>query len=127
MNQSFEILKNALLTKFPAASWAPVFYQGAIAGHEVLTYNNKKIYVCKKVLITGNSATAGASNVAIDLYDEANAAFMYLFDMNIVWNTTGAAINTQKKGVSYEDFYFSRLTAGSYTHFVFTGYKLTLP
>lgn len=103
----------------------PLFYQGAIAGTEFLTYAATKLYICLQFdadYYTGITLTPAI----ITLYSEANATFNYISNQAAFFNEGTAALTYQPNSLRRKNFYFSRLTNTGYAHFSFNGFRITL-
>jgi hypothetical protein len=100
-----------------------VYYQGAIAGSEFLTYQSGKLYLAHELHFNSNNAlSAFAASMA--LYDENNAVNFAPSNMSIIWNTTAAAPNYVGNDLIVKSCYFSRVLAYSYSYMKFSGYKI---
>lgn len=107
------------------ANVEPIFFQGAIAGTEFLTYVNTKLYLCYKFKVGMIISSALASPV-ITFYDAGDTANFVAANDAIVWNATGAAERYIGNLMSIENFYFSRFATAGYTYIIFNGYRVTL-
>lgn len=111
---------------FNPTAIVPLFYEGAIAGSEFLTYAATKLYMCVHLAVN-----VTAPNVviypSITFYNEANAIFSGLINAAIMYNAGTAVINYIPNSANKENFYFSRLTAANYSQLTFNGYRFTLP
>jgi hypothetical protein len=108
-----------------AGEQAPVrqlFYQGAAAGSEFLTYSPNKLYLALD--LSGNLIAAQASFGSFLVHDETNTGVMYYGSIYPVWNTTGAAVWSASTSQENRNFYFSRLIVTGYTFIKFIGYKI---
>jgi hypothetical protein len=100
----------------------PLYYQGAIAASEFLTYAAGKLYIALEF-----EAGAGSLDVAngnIVFYDMANSINFYSWNTAIVWNTTGAAVNYLVSNIVNKNIWFSRINKTNYTYMKFNGYRL---
>lgn len=102
----------------------PLYYQGAIAGTEFLTYANTKLYL--SLNLTGGAVGALAGFPVIQLYNEANAISHQLWKGNIWWDTTAAVAKYSGNDVLLATTYFSRLAVTGYAQISFNGYRITL-
>jgi len=103
----------------------PVCYQGASAGSEFLTYAATKMYIAFK-LGFGYLTTIGAAGCIATLYNEANVAFYYCQNNDVLYDTgAGGARYSGNTYVEY-DTYFSRVALTTYTQLMFIGYRFTL-
>lgn len=114
-----------MLSQFPNAVWNEIFFQGAYAASEFLTYDVKKIYVVKSVVF--GKPTQGTTIQQLSFYNEANAILGGFGDVKPVWNTTAAALNYINGLSEIKDLYFSRILATQIDYIKIIGYKLTLP
>lgn len=104
-----------------------LFFQGAIAGSEFLTYSSNKLYLALDLhvsYITGHSATVNGGK--LDIYNEQNNMFLYESNVIPAWNSTTAAMNYISSPFNVKNIYFSRINPTQYTHMRFVGYKLTM-
>lgn len=102
----------------------PLYYQGAIAGTEFLTYAITKIYACLNLslLSYGN----GGGNWQYEIYDTNNAAFGVLTNVTYYWHIGDGTAHPVGINASFNNFYFARIVPTNYLYFSFTGYRITL-
>jgi hypothetical protein len=98
----------------------PLFFQGAIAGTEFLTYVNNKLYVCLFAYFSGD-ATMVPSVLTVNMYNEVNTE-IGRFNNNVISNANQYANATLKMN----NFYFSRIITTGYLFIIFNGYRITL-
>lgn len=105
----------------------PLFYQGAIAGHECLTYAATKLYILfSGYFIRSDGYSAIASNQRVNFYNEADALFLYTWNNAPAWNTTTTAHNYVSNPHIIKNIYFSRFTINDISHMRLIGYRVTL-
>lgn len=102
----------------------PVFFMGAIAGTEYLTYDAKKLYIAFYVVASYNSSTSFG---IVNSYNEANAISAQATNNSAYWNATTAAVNSSSNKLELHNLYFSRLLFSGYTYLLFNGFKITVP
>lgn len=105
------------------ASVRRTYYQGLIAGHEMLTYSATTLYLAYN--ISFGSLTLGLGLPYVNLFDENNVESYNAVNTGLVWNTTGAAINYMPNDLKLENCYFSRIVAAVYARMIFNGFKIT--
>jgi hypothetical protein len=120
------ILWNYLRTTFAITAITPLYFQGAIAGSEFLTYAANKLYFCINGKFNGATAGAVGAGATVTLYNEANAISMYLQNTSMSWNTSTTAQQFTLNLIDVNSLYFSRLANSQYTYMIFNGYRLTL-
>jgi hypothetical protein len=102
----------------------PLYYQGALAGSEFLTYNAGKIYICTNVIF-GHLAGVTATTAYAAFYDEANVNNFAVQDNGVLWD--GAAPRYQLQSLTFKNLFFSRITTtAAITQMRFIGYRLTV-
>lgn len=100
----------------------PLYFQGAIAGTEFLTYAATKLYIVLKL----SGSTINTTFSYFQLFNEANALNGYMVENNVWYDTVGA---TQRYAVVTDpnyNFYFSRIVVATITHIIFNGFRITL-
>lgn len=102
----------------------PLFYQGAVAGSEFLTYAATKLYLC--LSITAGSDGITAFEPQLYFYDFANALTSRFRNTSTVFDAVAAINEFQGNVFTLKNIYFSRLTAVSYITFSLIGYRITL-
>jgi hypothetical protein len=103
----------------------PIYYEGAIAGSEFVTYNAAKLYICLDLVVNVNFSAATVNAGALVTYDIANAAKSQEYLNFPVWNTTAAALYYNVPSFRLVNIYFSRITVTTYVFMKFNGYRLT--
>jgi hypothetical protein len=119
-----EKLLRHLLDTFTPSAIVPLYFQGATAAAEFLTYAADKLYLC----LDSWYSSAGGANVApitVTLHSSTNAVFGYINSQTSMWNTTGAAVNYVPITLHYRNYYFSRIQIAGITYMKFNGYKIT--
>lgn len=128
-----EILLSHFFTQFDNGSAAnkrilnvePLFYTGAIAGTEFLTYAATKLYLCY------NTEFSRPENILdvvpnVYLYNEADAISFNLVNGTTIFNTVTNVPNFGQLNVSRNNCYFSRVAVANYLYIIFNGYRVTL-
>jgi hypothetical protein len=100
----------------------PLYFQGAIAGTEFLTYANTKLYIC--LSMECSDAGLNVSQSALLLKDEADADMLKFFNLAPVYDAV--SVKYFSNDIVKKDLYFSRVTVTNYTKFIFNGYRVTL-
>lgn len=101
-----------------------LYYQGAIAGSEFLTYTLGKHYLALNVFFSGAGAASGANNL-ISLYDRANAINGYINNQTSLFDPVAAANEYGQFSYMTEALHFSRLIINNWTYIRFIGYKIS--
>ena len=104
----------------------PIYYVGAIAGTEFLTYSTKKLYFAMDLEITQGLAALVDPGYS-RFYDETNTISFYGSEVISVWNATAAAFYYITNPYKSKDIYFSRFFYSLYSTIKFNGYRLTVP
>lgn len=112
-----------IIANFPPASITPLYYIGAIAGSEFVTYNINKLYVATDLSFDGLTTVAFGGAYAT-LFDKTNNISFVCCNSAIVWNVTGAAINYLPNVIILRNVYFSRVTNSVALDIAFNGYRL---
>lgn len=103
----------------------PLYFIGASAGSEFLTYAATKLYLCFNLIFTGaGSGLAAAGNYT--LYDSANAVTVAINNNYPYWDATAAQVRYNALSKEVNNVYFSRLTLVNYSQLIFNGYRITL-
>lgn len=106
----------------------PLYYKGAIAGTEFLTYTATKLYLCINSQWSGDFSTRTAGG-CIRYYNEANVIFYIGFNYNLLWNASTPALNVYHSNFELKNQYFSRIDQSAsafYLYMIFNGYRITL-
>lgn len=99
---------------------APLYYMGAVAGSEFLTYNAGKLYIALEMQFC--SAGDAAAQYVVGFYNEANA--LKFQASNVVGYYTGAAVHFTANVLTIYNTYFGRVDPAPATYMIFNGYKL---
>jgi hypothetical protein len=118
----YQTFDNRMAANRTIVNVEPLYFQGASAGTEFLTYAATKLYLCMEIQST--IYTLLASSNIITLYNEANAVFYISTNLMPYWDTTAAIVKMANNDTTLKNKYFSRLTAGTYISF--NGYRITL-
>jgi len=103
----------------------PIFYTGAIAGSEFLTYNAGKLYIALELEFQPlGSANVGASYIT--LHGIGDVVMVYPSFDTIAYNTTTLAINFKGVELCLYNYYFTRIASSLYTGMKFNGFRLTV-
>ena len=106
------------------ASISQYFFQGLIAGHEMLTYRARRLYFCLCLEGKGSSVPS-VNQVYFHMFDENNVQFFSLINCSHLWNTTTGAVNYLSSNGEAHNIYFSRLNHSGIVYFKFIGYRIT--
>lgn len=120
-----QLVLNYLRATFTITGIVPLFYTGAIAGSEFLTYAATKLYFGLIMNITNGTATPNNNFGLVTVYDEADAIFYYGTNEVINFNVTAASDRSVNLTFKLENFYCSRLVVANYSHIMFNGYRIT--
>mgnify|MGYP000994340913 CR=1 FL=1 len=101
----------------------PLFYTGAIAATEFVTYAATKLYICFDISATRSNSTGGTSP-RITIYNE-NDIIVYYLTMAECYRTA-SNYNMLQNFQTIKPFYFSRIATNQYQNFKFIGYRITL-
>lgn len=102
----------------------PLFFSGAIAGSEFLTYAVTKLYVCYSVFIS----LIDAENTLIPniiFFDQANNPFINVQKSSLMYESVAADTYFSGQPIKMENFYFSRFDIIGYQSIIFRGFRLT--
>lgn len=104
----------------------PIFFSGASAGSEFLTYAATKLYIAF-ALEADSVIASGATVPVLQIFSEANAVMFNLSPLMPFWNGTTNAVNFVPVNAKIENIYFSRVgfSIGS-AYLLFNGYRITL-
>lgn len=131
-NQQLNLLRNfyaAFDTRITGANRyianiEPLFFYGAVAGTEFLTYAVTKMYIAFLAEASGQALTS-AAGCNFSIYDAANAICGMYSDTNAYWD--GAAVKYNHNAPRpVENIYFSRVSITTLAYFRFNGYRITL-
>jgi len=102
----------------------PVYYQGAIAGSEFVTYAGGKLYIALELKCSVVGTVNLGAGGYVTLYDTANAVNFYLLNNNFYWDVTAAAKYYHTISLAEKNLYFSRVATAIYSHLIFNGYRI---
>jgi len=108
---------------FDISAIVPLYYQGAIAGSEFLTYNAAKLYFCLD-FEAGVMFAYQIGGGFIAVYDENNVNSMWM--ANNACMHDGVNSNVATNNVQQNIFYFGRISQSIFTHMKFIGYRITI-
>ena len=109
------------------AGWntiTPLFYQGAIAGSEFLTYNVAKLYIALELDVSTGTAI-GVNECHVNLHNMADAAIIR-FKNNSIALTAADVANFAGNTLFLKNVYFSRIDVFTYDSMRFNGYRLNV-
>lgn len=101
-----------------------LYYQGAIAGTEFLTYIARTLYFALEISASATGG-AGGTPAVFAFYNENNVVTTYLRDNSLAWNTTTLVLTYLGNTIKTDNLYFSRIVAANYTAIRFIGYRIT--
>jgi hypothetical protein len=104
----------------------PLYYEGATAGSEFLTYDAKKIYICLEATF-GFLGSASATAGQVITYNVANAGMNTMQNDIAFYNPTTLSYNYYPQDIINYNFWFSRVAVTLYSSLKFNGYKITIP
>jgi len=102
-----------------------LYYAGAIAGSEFLTYSANKLYLAIEMNTSFTSGGVQAAAGQIVIYDENNTATNRYSRQAPIWDATAAAAKYSLLPIYFTNLYFGRITVTTYTDIKFIGYRLT--
>lgn len=104
----------------------PLFFMGAIAASEFLTYDVTKMYLCLSLEIDGDSSPINTTQTIL-LKNSADGNAMIYKNAMALYQTTLPEIEYYVSKVTITDLYFSRLVVTvAYSLMKFIGYRVTL-
>jgi len=104
----------------------PIYYEGAVAGSEFVTYAATKLYICLDLVLNVNFSGATVNAASLATYDIANAQKSSSYLNFPVWDTTAAALKYNAPELLCQNIWFSRITVVTYIFMKFNGYRLTI-
>ena len=125
MNVEQQALLNHLRATFTITGVVPLYYQGAIAGSEFLTYAATKLYLAIELEFVYSAALAVAALSYVRLYNAADAAFYFYQNSVLGWDATAAAFKYVPLQIDDHTVYFSRITNQTFDYIKFNGYRIT--
>lgn len=118
-----KIMWNYLFLRFgERCAISQYYYAGAIAGHEMLTFTARKLFVCYQLSTEGGNGSVNGP--VIQTYDENNAASMQIAGSNPYWDATAAAVRYNTATSTLNNIYFSRIVNIGFNRILFIGYRL---
>lgn len=97
----------------------PMFFEGAIAGSEFLTYDAAKLYIALEIQFGPAAIDATSNNVSF--YDEANV-LCYAFANNTILYNAANYFNGNSGLI--KNIYFGRIITTDINYLIFNGYRL---
>jgi hypothetical protein len=104
----------------------PLFYLGAIAASEFITYAATKMYLCLASFFSSDNDAVSVPSGSIIINDSGNNAIQRFVKSAIVWDTTGAAEKYLLESITVNNYFCSCYTASNYISMKFIGYRITL-
>jgi hypothetical protein len=103
----------------------PVYYEGAYAGSEFLTYNAGKVYLAIEFECNYITGTASAGQpIDMQFCDMANAVFFLGNNSDSLWNVTTANTTSFNKNFVTRNIWFSRILGTTAPDYIkFNGYR----
>jgi hypothetical protein len=111
-------------TKIAYTTITPLYFFGANAGSEFLTYNAGKIYIALSLAFDDTSTLNDNSNM-VTLYNEANSPRNDIYSNIPMYNAGVPKIQYMLNYVECHNVWFSRLLA-DYRYMQFNGYRLNV-
>jgi hypothetical protein len=125
LNSFYSVFDSRAAANRTITNVVPLYFAGAIAGSEFVTYAATKMYIALKFGASHSSGLAGGSVGYMQFNNEADAAQWYMSNNALLLN--GAANQYSALTAFQYNFYFSRIGASnSYTNLHFNGYRITL-
>jgi len=112
-----------LRSTFAITAIVPLYFTGATAAAEFLTYVNTKLYFCIDSLF-GSAGAGNVNPITVVLRDAADAINGYFDSQTAAY--TGAVLNYVPLTLHYKNYFFSRIQVNGITYMKFNGYKLTI-
>jgi hypothetical protein len=103
----------------------PLYWEGAIAGSEFLTYNAGKVYMYLQLSMSIGIGGIGVLG-ELQLYNMANAVHHELGESSGFWDVTGAGYRTISSARIFENGWFSRIVNAGVADMIFNGYRLNV-
>lgn len=100
----------------------PFFFEGIIAGSELLTYNANKLYFALDLELSTDPTPLPTPGYGW-LYDETNTIFFHLNNNSLYYDATATAYKAVPNNAITKNVYFSRLSVQSITKVKFIGFK----
>lgn len=117
----FKNLFRSILPIFAYTAITPVYYMGAIAASEYVTYDANKLYVALNFKLSYGSLTD--VNPYLNIYNEADVLKFVAADTSVLYNVTPYY---RSNYFDIDNIYFSRIGVnGTPAQMIFNGYKLT--
>ena len=101
-----------------------VEFMSLIVGHEINTYDIKKLYIAKKILFS--STTIFSSLSLIRFYDNNNILKFEVTNAGVFWNNLVNASYFPPNLLNLSNILFSRILPNAYLNFKMIGYRITL-
>jgi hypothetical protein len=124
LNQFYTTFNSGAAVNRSIANVEPLYYDGAIAGTEFLTYAATKMYFALEVkygILAANIDNAATAYVTV--YDESNTISMSLTNL---WGYFNVAPKYVINSIFTQNDDFSRVAVTGYTYISFIGYRFTL-
>ena len=119
------ILWNSIFLKYgDKIALQQLYFCGAIAGTEFLTYSANKMYMAMSVESSFVTSQVAITYCFNEFYNEANAVFYTEVNVAPAWDTTAAIMKFSNNNAKTTNILFSRIALTSYTRMKFIGYRL---
>lgn len=124
MDEESKILIHHIEHTFEIERVEPVYFMSALAGHEIITYNVKKLYLAKNIVLSEN---IDAVNIPyLQFMDSLNALQLEVTNPSAYWDTVLNQAHYITNYITLKNILFSRLVSISYNRFYMIGYRITL-
>ena len=105
----------------------PLYYFGAVAGTEFLTYNISKLYILYNFKAFCQLGIPQASSGYLRFYDESNNISSEQHHTDYpVYITSSDVVKYFMNPLIVDNFYFSRFGISQFDSILFNGYRITL-
>jgi hypothetical protein len=119
-----KILWNYVFLRFGVnIAISQIYYNGATAGSEFLTYVSNKIFLAYQINTEASGGNAAAPGI-LTLYDENNVASNTIGNPFPYWDATAAALRYAGGYCQANNIYFSRILPSNMNRFGFIGYRI---
>lgn len=119
-----KILWNFMFLQFgERLAASQLYYCGAIAGSEFVTFVARKLYLYYQIEVNG---LAGSATPGISLFNEINVQVHAIAAFSSYWDVAAAAPRASGMSLPSYNGYFSRIAIlGGSTQFKIIGYRIT--
>ena len=105
----------------------PIWYQGAIAASEYLTYSAKKIYFALELAISSSDGSLAIDYGSLAIGGIGGATKNCFFNNIPLYDPNTTTIKYLNNPVLIHNIFFTKITTSAYTYMIFNGYKVTWP